>query len=218
MARIGFVLLAMALFSCSLSLVGPSAADVVTQRAEYVAEATAIRAEILAERTRVAATVVPMNTEAAAQNSVNRQLYATVVAYNIAAPGRSIGQLGAESSGMVDGPTGETRFTVAGTAAAVSDLDGCPQQLQTRFPVNAARVFVSLVGYDLTPGILLEARWYFGEGLVDTQSWQTTRTAEQLCIWFYIENGSTEFRVGQWWVELRADGRSLGSALGFVME
>ena len=65
----------------------------------------------------MAATVVPMNTEAAAQNSVNRQLYATVVADNTAAPGRSIGQLGAESSGMVDGPTGETRFTVAGTAA-----------------------------------------------------------------------------------------------------
>ena len=218
MTRIGLILLAMALVSCSLSLIGPSAADVVTQRAEYVAEATAIRVEILAERTRVAAAVVPMNTEAAAQNSVNRQLYATLVADNTVAPGRSVGQLGAETSGMVDGAAGETRFTVAGTAASVSDVDGCPQQLQTRFPVDAARVYVSLVGYDLVPGISLEARWYFGEGLVETHSWQTTRTAEQLCIWFYVEKGSTEFRAGQWWVELRADGRTLGPALGFVLE
>lgn len=218
MVRIVFILLAIALVSCSLSLIGPSAAVIVTQRAEYVAEATAIRAGILAERTRVASTVVPMNTEAAVQNSMNRLLYATLVADNTPAPGRSVGQLGPETSGMADGAPRQTRFAVTGTAASISESNGCPQQLTSEFPTNTARVYISLIGYDLEPGITLEARWYFGEGLVETQSWQTNSVAEQLCIWFYIDSVTTEFRSGQWWVELRADGRSLGPALGFVME
>ena len=211
------IVLALSLLSCSLSLIGPSAAVVVTQRAEYVAEATAIRAEIVAERTRVVATTLPLLTQAAEQNSVNRQLYATVVANNTPTPELSVGQLGAETSGMADSPGGITRFELLGTAASVSDVDGCPQQLTNWFPVSSSRVYASLVGYDVEPDITLEARWYFGEGLVETQTWQTNRFAGQLCIWFFIEDDSTEFRAGQWWVELHAAGQSIAPASGFTM-
>lgn len=211
------IMFALSLLSCSLSLIGPSAAVVVTQRAEYVAEATSIRAEIVAERTRVVATTLPMLTQAAEQNSLNRLLYATVVADNTPAPELSVGQLGAETSGMADSLGGSTRFELLGTTASVSDLDGCPQQLTNRFPVSSPRVYVSLVGYDVQPDITLEARWYFGEGLVETQTWQTHRFAGQLCIWFFIENGTTEFRPGQWWVELRAAGQSIGTSIGFIL-
>lgn len=218
MMRLFAIFLAFSMLSCSLSLIGPSAAVVVTQRAEFEVEATVIRADILAERTRVVATVIPLFTEAAAQNSVNRLLYATLVADNTPAPELRVGQLGAESSGMVDGVSGDPRFTVTGTAASVSDFDGCPQQLTRRFSVSSTRVYITMVGYDLEPNITLEARWYFEEGLVETQTWQTDQFTQQLCIWFFIENGTTEFRRGQWWVELRAAGQSLGQALGFVIE
>ena len=218
MIRLLAIFLAFSMLSCSLSLIGPSAAVVVTQRAEFQVEATVIQADVLAERTRVIATVIPLFTEAAAQNSVNRLLYATLVADNTPAPELRVGLLGAETSGMVDSVSGETRFTVTGTAASVSDFDGCPQQLTSRFSVSSSRVYITMVGYDLEPNITLEARWYYGEGLVETQTWQTDLFARQLCIWFFIENGTTEFRQGQWWVELRAAGQSLGQALGFVIE
>ena len=216
--RLPAILLALSLLSCSLSLIGPSASVVVTQRAEYDVEATVIRADILTESTSVVATVIPLYTEAAAQNAMNRMLYATLVADNTPAPELRVGQLGAESSGMVDDLSEGTRFTVTGTAASVSELNGCPERLTDRFAVNATRVYITMVGYHLEPNIALEARWYFGEGLVETQTWQTEQYAPQLCIWFFIENGSTEFRQGQWWVELRAAGQSLGQALGFVIE
>ena len=218
MMRLIAIFLAFSMLSCSLSLIGPSAAVVVTQRAEFEAEATVIRADILAERTRVVATVIPLFTEAAAQNSVNRLLYATLIADNTPAPELRVGQLGAETSGMVDGVSSDPRFTVTGTAASVSDFDGCPQQLTGRFSVSSTRVYITMVGYDLEPNITLEARWYFEEGLVESQTWQTEQFTQQLCIWFFIENGTTEFRRGQWWVELRAAGQSLGQALGFVIE
>lgn len=207
--------------ACSLSLNGggqSSSLALATQRAEYVAEATAIRAAVLAGRTQLAATVAPMNTAVAAQNAQNRLLYATVVADHTAVPGRRVGSVGAGSSGMDAGAAGAARFEITGTAATVNENDGCPLRRQSQFSPSAARIYITLIGYDLTPGISLEARWFFGEAPVASYRWQTDTSAAELCIFFYLETEEFQARLGQWWVEVLADGRPLAVALGFSVE
>ena len=210
------------LAACSISLAapdGPSAGEVATLQGNWVAEATALRDSVRAERTMVAATVAVLNTETVRLNEQNRLLYATVAPGNTQEPGIELGILGADSSGMSDvSGSGAARYTVYGTTAAIRTSDGCPTQLQSRFPVSTTRIYVSLLGEALRPGTTLEARWYRGEDLFETSRWQTDTIAERLCIWFYIENGDPPFTRGEWWVQLSADGLSLAPALGFVLE
>jgi len=106
------------------------------------------------------------------------------------------------SNGTLSVPTGAT-IVEASTALGVRDSDGCAQNVSSTFPLDTQRVYMVVRAQGVQAGTTFSTRWlYDGTVRVETVSWTPETSFEEVCIWFFIENGAeVNFESGTWTVE-----------------
>lgn len=179
----------------------------------YVAEATRIAQTAQVEVTVVAATAQAASTEVAAMQSVNAQLLATVRVGD--PPERRV--VVANVGSTPEGAEGQRWFVKTGTSAAVNEADGCVQDAQIEFPSGIPRIYATVRVYNIEPGVRMSATWAYEGDQVWEDAFTVQQGADQLCIWFYVDESYVPLTPGNWSVRLFADGFQLEGPMSFVI-
>jgi hypothetical protein len=104
-----------------------------------------------------------------------------------------------------------------GTTTVVRESDGCVEQTQTRFPIDTPRIYATVHAFNIESGVQMSVAWYYEGTEVLRENWVVPQSSADLCIWFYLEPSTVEFRPGVWSVQLFADGFRLEDAMVFSM-
>ncbi len=203
--------------------------DLLTLEAEsigYAQEATGIRQTVESDRTQVRATAAMAETRIALLNGINQQLVSTlsvIVTPTIAlvsAPQEAL----PPSAGTPPPPDsvpsagGGVQVIKTGTATAINEADGCILNGTTSFSPDAARIYATAEGRNLTVGTRLGAQWYYNNALRYEYEWTVEEAFAELCIWFFIDPSITPFTAGEWSVQLTVDGSPTDTPTTFRIE
>lgn len=188
------------------------AATMQAQNVAYVVEATAIAQTQQAEAAQVLVTALAAETYIAQQEGINQVLVATVRAGDPPTIARSVG----DAAGAAGTPaTGETRFVEIQTASSVRESDGCADGIQTQFPQNAQRIYVTARAFNIRAGTRLDVEWRYAGNLVWQENWSVPVDSDNFCLWFYIDPSVVTFSPGNWSARLFANGISIEPAATF---
>lgn len=107
--------------------------------------------------------------------------------------------------------TGAT-YVDASTATGVSNDDGCALDNLQSFPSTEDEIYLVVEGRDIPPNVTFFTRWTPPNAAAfDTVSWTPDQGFDEICIWFFITPSDLPFAMGDWTVELIADGNSVVS-------
>lgn len=201
---------------CS-ALAGPDVpATLQAENMGFVAEATQIAQAGAADRALIAATAAAAETRVAELQGVNAVLLATVRAGDPLEQGVSVvAQTGSRPASVAEG---QRWFVRTGTASSVRESDGCVVDPQVRFPADVERIYATVHGYNVGAGVVMSVEWLYEGTPVWQESWPLARSWADICMWFYIDPTTVDFRPGNWSVRLFADGFQLEEALIFTIE
>lgn len=209
----------------------------------YATEAFELQRTIEARQTEVEATAEVAGTFVANVGSVNTQLVATVRAGDvptlavvpgvvpeslqvtsvsgmdangllvIGTPGTPVGY---EATPAADS-AGGTQYVQIAMASSVRDSDSCAVDLQTEFPLDSQRIYITARGINVHQGTQLEVDWYFGSQLRLHDQWTLPQDSDSYCFYFVVTPADMQFVPGQWSAQLYADGQPIDPAVTFTI-
>jgi hypothetical protein len=205
-------------------------------REQFARETTAIAQVAQLQATDVAGTAQAAETYVAARESINAQLVLTLRAAipptqqqidssGLVTPGMnapittpSAPDASGDAGGSAAANTGGTQFVDLATAAVVSDVDGCASPATSSFSTTTQRIYATARAYNIRAGTQMSADW-LRDGVVVFQSasWSVSADEADFCLWFYIEPVDVAFDVGNWSVQLYADGTPITPAAAFTI-
>jgi len=182
------------------------------QNAGYILEATAIAETAQAEGTRVQGTAIAASTVIARMDNINLQLRATARA--IIPPTPLIA-----GGGFAGTPSGDsTQFVEIGTATSVRDSDGCASGLQSQFPPDVQRIYVTARALNIRAGTLMGVEWRYQDQVAYQENFVVPVDDDNYCLWFNIDPIAIAFSPGNWEVRLYANEVPIEPEVNFTIE
>ncbi|MCB9451971.1 MAG: hypothetical protein H6672_11060 [Anaerolineaceae bacterium] len=214
MRRIVWIL-ALLLSACQVFDTADPQADLQTEIAGYVQEATRVAGTLQANERRIGGTAAAASTQVAGMSSANTQLLATVRAGET--PVIGVQEVAGLSGVQNELTPGQEYFVHTGVSMRVRDSDGCVENPIVTFPVGVQRIYATVIAYNIKANTPLAAEWSYEGNVVVTQSYNVPRTANQICLWFYIDPSDAPLDSGQWSVQLFANGARLQAPMDFLI-
>ena len=219
--------------ACSVFSRQDTQATLQAQNTAYVQEATGIALTGQQDQTAVQATAVAAGTHVAVANGVNQQLVATVRVLEpptamviVANPtGIPVGVGGTPVVSPMPGTTPDfgvapsaadsIQFVEVGVTDHVRDSDGCPDSVQTQFPQNISRIYVTTRAITVSAGTQMSVEWRRGDLLIASDSYSVDQDQTNYCLWFYIDASEVTMEPGNWSVQLSANGTPIQPVVSF---
>lgn len=192
-----------------------TAATLQAEGRGYIETATAVQDTAHLQQTQVMATAQAASTRVADTQRINQQLLATVRAGDLVDPNAAARNSVVATAVGIE--SGQRWFVKTGTTTVVRESDGCVEQTQTRFPIDTPRIYATVHAFNIESGVQMSVAWYYEGTEVLRENWVVPQSSADLCIWFYLEPSTVEFRPGVWSVQLFADGFRLEDAMVFSM-
>ena len=208
------LLMVLLLSGCGAAAFTDHAATLQAEVDGYVAEATAIQEAARADATRIMSTVVAAQTQVVHQRGVNAALYATVQAA-LPPTQQLVDRVPAGTPQAIT--QGQRWFVKTGMTPTVRASDGCAESHQSDFSSTTARIYATFKAYNIQAGTRLGVIWAHNGQSVFEEAFTLERSANEICLWFYIEPSVVEFTPGLWSAQLFADGFRLESAMPFTI-
>jgi len=207
--------LALLLSACQVFNTSNPQTELHDEIAGYVQEATQIAGTLRANEQHTSATAQAASTQISALSNANTVLLATVRAGETPVPSvqavTGLAQSGAELT------PGQRYFVRTGVSMRVRDSDGCVENPIVSFPEGVQRIYATVIAYNIEANTPLAAEWSYAGNVVVSQSYTVSRTADEICLWFYIDPTDTPLDSGQWSVQLYAEGWPLEGPMTFAI-
>lgn len=218
MKRSAFLMVLLVMSGCQAFNGSNVQGTLQAQSTLYKLEETAIAQSASAQRTEVVATAYAAETHVADVASVNLQLLATVRVAETPVLREVAGSLvlgTPEAAGE-----GRRWFVKTGVASRVRESDGCVDEadVRIRFSTNEDRIYATVRAFNIEAGTPLSVTWSYNNEIVWQESFNVSYSADQICLWFYIDPATVEFKPGSWTVALFADGFQLEAPMAFSIE
>jgi hypothetical protein len=207
--------LALLLSACQVFSTSNPQAELQDEISGYVQEATQIAGTLRANERQIGATVEAASTQISAVSNANTMLLATVRSGETPVPGVQASTGLAQGGGELT--PGQRYFVRTGVSTRVRDSDGCVENPVVTFPEGVQRIYATVIAYNITANTPLAAEWSQDGSVVVTQSYNIPRTADEICLWFYIDPTDIPLSAGQWAVQLFAEGWPLEGPMAFTI-
>ncbi|MCB9454689.1 MAG: hypothetical protein H6671_01740 [Anaerolineaceae bacterium] len=207
--------LALLLSACQVFSTSNPQAELQVEIADYVQDATQVSGTINANEGRIRATAEAASTQIAAVDRANTRLLATVRAGETPVP--AVQAVSGLAQGGAELTPGQRYFVRTGVSMRVRDADGCVENPIVVFPEGVQRIYATIIAYNIQANTPMAAEWSYEGTVVVTQNYNVPRTADQICLWFYIDPTDAPLNTGQWAVQLYADGFRLETPMNFTI-
>jgi hypothetical protein len=193
-------LLLLGLSACQAFTRPDTPATLRAENAGFLVEATSIAETAQADVERVRGTAEAAETIIARTDSVNQQLRATA---RVVIPPTPLIAGGAGAVGTPD--ASGMQFTDLGTTATVRDSDGCANGLQSQFPADTQRIYVTARAVNMKAGTLMGVQWNYDGQPSFSESFVVPIDDDDYCLWFNLDPVAGTFSTGSWSVRLLAN-------------
>jgi hypothetical protein len=104
---------------------------------------------------------------------------------------------------------GDMLFTQLGTASQVRETDDCAVALESSFPADIQRIYVTTRGLNVRAGTQMHVDWYYQGEISFAEDFTIPRDDDDFCLWFFIEPTESVFSPGSWSVSLFANSQPI---------
>lgn len=211
--RLGIVVVCLLVSACQVLNAPNVPGTLIAENTAYAAEASAIPLSIGGTAVAVAETAIAAETQIAEMNSVNRQLFATLVAVIPPTPRPQISTEGivevtTVASGDVVAPDGAVLVELAVTDRK-RDSDGCADGTSSQFSVNTPIIYATTRATAIRSGAVVSVEWQYQGQAISSGSYTLPTDQSNFCIWFPLDPANVAFTAGQWSVQFLLDGQTM---------
>ena len=185
-------------------------------------EAAAMVQTAFIDQTQAVATLSLSGTELARVESVNQQIYETLVAVATPTPGLIVAQVMGDGSSddMMLNATSQfdrnNRLLVrSGISTSIDPQTGCVISPTITFTADVTELFATMRVFNVQAGVPIRAEWYYEGELRASDEWIVDRFSDDRCVWFNVDTSRTEFTPGSWSVTVYMDGAVIDAPMPF---
>jgi hypothetical protein len=188
----------------------------IAENVSYSTEAAGITQTTEARRTEIQVTAQAAGTQVGQMQGANRVLLATVRAGEtptigvVANPAPITGTPGVVNSSPA-------QFTDIRTASTIRKSDDCADQLQTEFPADSPKIYITAHAFNIHKGTRMGVEWRYQGNPAHQESFVVPRDDDDYCLWFFIDPTMVQLSPGQWSVRLFANDAALDPAVSFTI-